>query len=73
MQALQEKNDILQANFKELTAILVKILDSYLPGLNDRAKTAKSIAEYIAEQLNLVKRRKKKILILRALLMRSAK
>jgi putative two-component system response regulator len=61
-EALQEKNEILQANFKEMTVILVKTLDSYLFGINDRAKTAKSIAEYISTQLNLDGEEKKKIL-----------
>jgi response regulator RpfG family c-di-GMP phosphodiesterase len=61
-EALQEKNNILQANFKEMTIILIKTLDSYLSGINDRAKTAKSIAEYISAQLNLDGEEKKKIL-----------
>ena len=61
-EVLQEKNDTLQANFKEMTIILVKTLDSHLPGINDRAKTAKSIAEYISTQLNLDEKEKRKIL-----------
>lgn len=61
--SLQAKNDNLQANFKELTTIIVKILDSYLPGLNDRAKTAKAIGEYIAEKLNLVGDEKKRLIL----------
>jgi len=61
-EVLQEKNTTLQKNFKELTIILVKTLDSHLPGINERAKTAKSIAEHIAERLNLDGEEKKKIL-----------
>lgn len=61
-EALQKENDVLKVNFKELTIIIAKTLDSYLPGFNDRAKTAKSIAEYIIEQLNLGGEDKKKIL-----------
>jgi response regulator RpfG family c-di-GMP phosphodiesterase len=60
--ALQEQNNGLLVNFKELTGILVKILDSYLPGLGDRAGTAKSIAGHITEQLNPGEEEKKKIL-----------
>jgi response regulator RpfG family c-di-GMP phosphodiesterase len=58
---LQAKNSILQTNFKELTIILVKILDAYLPGINDHAKTSKAIAEYISEKLNLEGEEKNKI------------
>jgi response regulator RpfG family c-di-GMP phosphodiesterase len=61
-EVLQEKNTTLQKNFKELTIILVKTLDRHLPGINERAKTAKSIAEHIAERLNLDGEEKKKIL-----------
>lgn len=61
-EALQGVNDIIQANFKELTVIITKILDTYLPGFHDRAKTAKAIAEYISEKLNLEKEEKKKII-----------
>lgn len=60
-EVLQEKNDILLKNFKELTIILVKTLDTYLPGINERAKAAKVISEYISEQLNLDKEEKIKI------------
>lgn len=58
---LQEKNTILQTNFKELTIILVKTLDAYLPGINDHTKAAKAIAEYICEKLNVVGEKKDKI------------
>jgi response regulator RpfG family c-di-GMP phosphodiesterase len=61
-ESLQAKNDILEANLKELTTIILRILDSYLPGFNDRAKTAKAIGEYISERLNLEGEEKKKII-----------
>lgn len=61
-EVLQVKNTTLQKNLKELTIILVKTLDSHLPGINERAKTAKSIAEHIAERFNLDGEEKKKIL-----------
>lgn len=50
---LQSRYTILQKNFKELTIILVKTLDTYLPGINDNTKTAKAIAEYISEKLTV--------------------
>lgn len=56
-----KKNNLLQTNFKELTIILVKILDTYLPGINDNSKTAKAIAEYISEKLNVKDEEKDKI------------
>lgn len=60
---LKEKRDVLQANFKELTTIIVKTLDTYMPGLNDRAKKAKAIAEHISEKLSLEEEEKKKIIV----------
>jgi len=60
-EGLKEKNNVLQMNFKELTTILIKIIDTYLPGINDHAKTAKAIAEYITEKLNVEGDKKKKI------------
>jgi response regulator RpfG family c-di-GMP phosphodiesterase len=50
---LAETNRLLERNFKELTAILVKILDSRIPGAGERAEVARGIAEYIAEGLKL--------------------
>jgi putative nucleotidyltransferase with HDIG domain len=60
-QELQAKNTILQTNFKELTIILVRTLDAYLPGINDHTKAAKAIAEYICERLNLAGEERDKI------------
>lgn len=56
-----EKNNLLQTNFKELTIVLVKILDTYLPGINEHSKTAKTIAEYISERLSVKGEEKDKI------------
>lgn len=61
-EVLSEENKNLLTNFKELTVILVKIIDNYLPGISERAKTAKSIAEYISGQLNLEGEEKQKVL-----------
>ena len=40
-------------NFKELTSILLKILEVRIPGTSDRAETAKVIAEYLTERLGI--------------------
>lgn len=61
-EALEEKSQVFQTNVRELTAILVKILDSRLSGASDRASTAKSIAEYITEQLNIAGEERQNIL-----------
>lgn len=58
---LQARNTILQKNFKELTIILVKTLDAYLPGINDHTKTAKAMAENICERLNVTGEKRDKI------------
>jgi response regulator RpfG family c-di-GMP phosphodiesterase len=50
---LAEANRLLERNFKELTAILVKILDSRIPGAGERGELARGLAEYMAEGLNL--------------------
>lgn len=61
-EALRVANNRLSLNFKELTLILVKILDTCLPGLSDRADVAKAIGEYMAEKLRLGEEERKKIL-----------
>lgn len=58
---LHARNTILQKNFKELTIVLVKTLDAYLPGINDHTKTAKAMAEYICERLNVAGEERDKI------------
>src|SRR5690606_17838971 len=52
-EALEEKNRVFQANTREFADIVVKILDSRLAGASDRAGTAKSIAEYITEHVDI--------------------
>ncbi|MDQ1330542.1 MAG: hypothetical protein QG578_805 [Thermodesulfobacteriota bacterium] len=48
-------------NFKELTSILLKILEVRIPGTSDRAEKAKVIAEYLTERLGTEEERRKKI------------
>ncbi len=45
-------NGILERNFSELTAILLRGIDLRLPGAADRAETARKIAEHICVKLN---------------------
>ena len=51
----------LEKNFKELTEILVKVLDTRIPGTADRAKVAKSLAEFMATHLELSIDEKKRL------------
>jgi len=44
---LKTANELLNKNFSELIAILLKILEVQIPGASDRAFAAKGIAEYI--------------------------
>lgn len=48
-------------NFKELTAILLKILEVRIPGTSDRAEKAKVIAEYLTEKLGIEEEKRRKI------------
>jgi response regulator RpfG family c-di-GMP phosphodiesterase len=48
---LEETNSLLERNFKELTAILLKMLEVRVPGTSDRAETAKAIADFFTERL----------------------
>ena len=61
-QMLEEANELLERNFKELTAILLKILEVRIPGTNDRAETAKSAAEYLAARLDIRKEARKNLI-----------
>jgi putative two-component system response regulator len=54
-------NTVLERNFSELTAILLKIVDLRLPGAADRAGVAKLIAEHICEKLDIPDDAKEKI------------
>jgi len=48
---LAEANELLARNFKELTAILLKILEIRIPGASDRADQAKAASEFFAQRL----------------------
>jgi response regulator RpfG family c-di-GMP phosphodiesterase len=48
-------------NFKELTAILLKILEIRIPGASDRAEKAKTVAEYLTEKLGMEEEKRRKI------------
>jgi len=48
---LAEANELLDRNFKELTSILLKILEIRIPGASDRADQAKAMSEFIAQKL----------------------
>lgn len=48
-------------NFKELTSILLKILEVRIPGTSDRAEKAKVVAEYLTEKLGIEDESRKKI------------
>lgn len=61
-EALRMQNKNLLSNFKELTDILVKVLDSQLTGISERAHTARSMAEYIIEKLKIGEEEKRQIL-----------
>jgi len=58
---LVEANTVLERNFTELTAVLLKIIDLRLPGAADRAGMAKLIAEHICEKLDIPEDIKQKI------------
>ena len=50
MNALYERNF---KNFKQLTSILLGILEIRIPGARDRADTAKAVAEFITDKLGI--------------------
>jgi response regulator RpfG family c-di-GMP phosphodiesterase len=52
-QNLVQANELLERNFRELTAILLKILDVRIPGSADRSQTAKRVADHITGALDL--------------------
>lgn len=59
---LKETNALLETNFKELTAILLKMLEVRIPGTSDRADTAKQIANFLTERLGLRSDKRKQII-----------
>ncbi|MCX5811058.1 MAG: response regulator [Proteobacteria bacterium] len=60
-------NQLLNKNFDELIAILLKILDVQIPGASDNAHLAKEIAEYIAANMD-IEEEETKIIVFGALL-----
>ena len=50
MNALYERNF---KNFKQLTSILLSILEIRIPGARDRAETAKIVAEFLTDRLGI--------------------
>lgn len=50
MNALYERNF---KNFKQLTSILLSILEIRIPGARDRAETAKTVAEFLTDRLGI--------------------
>ncbi len=59
---LEIANEQLERNFKELTAILLNILEVRMPGASDRAETAKNAAEFVVHKLGLEKEERKNII-----------
>jgi putative two-component system response regulator len=59
---LADANALLERNFKELTSILLKIIDFRVPGAADRAWEAKEAVEYICGRLEIRNSEKKKII-----------
>ena len=59
---LADANALLEKNFKELTSILLKIIDFRVPGAADRAWEAKEAVEYICGRLGIRNSEKKKII-----------
>ena len=50
---LAATNQTLERNFKELTEILLKIIDLRVPGAADRARSAKAVARFICKKMNI--------------------
>ena len=50
---LSQANGLLERNFREMTAILLKILEIRIPGASDRAETARAMAEFLVRNLLL--------------------
>ncbi len=59
---LEEAKDLIDRNFKELTTILLKILEVRVPGASDRAETAKNIASSLAQELGLGEEKRRTII-----------
>ena len=59
---IAEAYEGLERNFRELTAILLKIVDLRVIGAADRAETAKNIARHICEKIDIPDEKKKRII-----------
>jgi response regulator RpfG family c-di-GMP phosphodiesterase len=60
--SLKEANALLETNFKELTTIVLKMLEVRVPGTSDRADTAKAIADFLTERLGLRSDKRRQII-----------
>lgn len=64
----EEKEELLRAkerlekNLEEGTTLLLQILETRIPGTSDRARLAKSVAEYVVSRLNLGEVEKEQII-----------
>jgi len=58
---LASVNQTLEKNFKELTEILLKIIDLKVPGAADRARSAKEVARFICKKIGIDEEEKDKI------------
>lgn len=59
---IAETNKKLERNFKELTQILLKIIDVRVPGAADRARAAKGSARYVCKKMGIEEEETDKIL-----------
>ncbi|MHB8111173.1 MAG: response regulator [Syntrophorhabdaceae bacterium] len=59
---LSEANQDLERNFRELTQILLKIIDVRVPGAADRARAAKESARYVCRKIGIPEQETNKIL-----------
>ena len=59
---LNEINMLLKRNFKEMTALLLRILEARVPGASDRADDAKAMAQLIAKKLDYPEERRRNLI-----------
>jgi response regulator RpfG family c-di-GMP phosphodiesterase len=59
---LAEANSLLERNFRELTSILLKILEVRVPGASDRSVKAKEIADFVAQRMGIHEQKKRQII-----------
>ena len=64
---LQEANEQLESNFRELTAILLKMIEVRIPGASDRAEAAKAAVLFLGRKIELT-REQNRVLVFAALL-----